>query len=374
MKKFKEWCKKEKIFITIILLVIITRLLILAIAYFSSIKIEFLQPFYGNFLDLFHRYDAPYYIKIAVEGYEFSLEKFSSINFFPFYPILIKIFNLLIGNLIGGPKIIGYLISNISLVIASIYLYKLIRLDFNEDISMKSVFYMLIFPTSFYFSIIYTEGLFLLLTISAFYYARKKQWLVASILGFFISLTRVMGVFIFIPFLIEYLDLNFNSLKISLKKIKKDILYLLLIPAGLFSFMLYQYIKFKDPLAFYHAKSILKINYSSFAETILSVGKYQLFNRIMFLGFLIFAIIIIIYLYFSEVRLSYIIYSFVLLFVYLSTGKIEAMHRYVAVLFPIYIGMALSSKNKIIEYIYLLTLISLLTFFVILFVNRYSFF
>jgi Gpi18-like mannosyltransferase len=374
MKKFKEWCKKEKIFITIILLVIITRLLILAIAYFSSIKIEFLQPFYGNFLDLFHRYDAPYYIKIAVEGYEFSLEKFSSINFFPFYPILIKIFNLLIGNLIGGPKIIGYLISNISLVIASIYLYKLIRLDFNEDISMKSVFYMLIFPTSFYFSIIYTEGLFLLLTISAFYYARKKQWLVASILGFFISLTRVMGVFIFIPFLIEYLDLNFNSLKISLKKIKKDILYLLLIPAGLFSFMLYQYIKFKDPLAFYHAKSILKINYSSFAETILSVGKYQLFNRIMFLGFLIFAIIIIIYLYFSEVRLSYIIYSLVLLFVYLSTGKIEAMHRYVAVLFPIYIGMALSSKNKIIEYIYLLTLISLLTFFVILFVNRYSFF
>jgi Gpi18-like mannosyltransferase len=374
MKRFKEWCKKNKIFITIILLVIITRLLILAIAYFSSIKIEFNSPYTGSFLDLFHRWDAGYYIRIATKGYDFSLKEFSSINFFPFYPMLIMIFNLIIGNLIGGPKIIGYLISNISLAIAAIYLYKLIRLDFNKNISMRSVFYMLIFPTSFYFSIIYTEGLFLLLTISCFYYARKKQWLTASILGFFISLTRVVGVFIFIPILIEYLDLDFNSLKISFKKIKKDILYLLLIPAGLFIFMLYQYFKFNDPLAFYHAKSVLNINYSLFAETILSVGNYAVFNRIMFLGFLIFTIIMIIYLYFSEIRLSYIVYCLVLLFVYLSTGKIEAIHRYVAVLFPIYIGMALTSKNKILEYIYILALISLLTFFVILFVNRYSFY
>jgi hypothetical protein len=374
MKNFKEWCKKNRIFITIILLVIITRLLIIGIAYFSSIKIEFDEPFQGSFLDLFSRYDAGFYIHIAIEGYEYSAKGLPTINFFPFYPILIKIFNLLIGNLIGGPGIIGYIISNVSLAIAAIYLYLLARLDFDENISIKSVFYMLIFPASFYFSIIYTEGLFLLLTISAFYYARKKQWLIASLLGFFISLTRIPGVFIFIPFLIEYLDLNFNSLKISVKKIKKDILYLLLIPAGLLSFMIYQYITFKDPLAFYHAKSYLNINYSSFAETIVSAGNYHLFNRIMFLGFLIFTLIIIIYLYFSEVRLSYIIYSLVFLFVYLSTGKIEAIHRYVAILFPLYMGMSLSSKNKILEYIYLLILISLLTLFVILFVNRYSFY
>lgn len=374
MKNFKEWCKKEKVFITIIILVIITRLLILAIAYFSSIKIEFSSPFQGSFLDLFIRYDASYYINIAITGYEYSFENFSAINFFPFYSILIGIFNLLIGNLIGGPKIIGYLISNISLAIAAIYLYKLVRLDFNKNISIKSVFYMLIFPASFYFSIIYTEGLFLLLTISAFYYVRKKQWLTASILGFFIALTKIVGVFILIPFLIEYFDLNFNSLKISLKKIKKDVLYLGLIPAGLLSFMIYQYIKFKDPLAFYHTKSTIGINYSSFVETIISAGKYSMFNRIMFLGFLMFAIIMIVYLYFSEVRLSYITYSLVLLFVYLSTGKIEAIHRYIGVLFPIYIGMSLSSKNKILEYIYILISISLLTLFVILFVNRYSFY
>ena len=236
MKKGTE----RKVLILIIAIFIVSRLIIFSIGYLSSFIItkDTFASTNPSILDLFCKWDSGWYLSIEKNGYDYTPGKESSVNFFPLYPLLINLFAFIFGN----PKLMGCLISNISLLLASIYLYKLARLDFDESVSMSSVLLMLIFPTSFFFSIIYTEGLFLFLSISAFYYARKRNWKIVGVLGFFASLTKFIGVFIFIPLLFEYLELNFSSFKLKKEKIKKDMLYLLLIPAGLLSFMVYLYL------------------------------------------------------------------------------------------------------------------------------------
>jgi len=364
--------ENKKIVLKILGIFVISRLLILFVGYLSSLAVAkgkwFSQS--SSLLDLFYRWDSGWYMSIVERGYFCIPGKESSIGFFPLYPLLVKILSFVFVN----AKLTGFIISNVALFLAAIYLYKLVRMDFNRNVAFKSVFYMLIFPTSFFFSIFYTEGLFLFLAIACFYYARKKQWLVASALGFFLSLTRSVGFLIIIPLIFEYLDIDFKNFKIDRKKIKKDVFYLLLIPAGLFSFMFYNYIKFRDALAFSHVQAAWSRKLSFISSTLMNTGSYTLFYKIIFYGFVIFALILIVYLVYSKIRISYIIYSLLFLLFYLSTVLLESMPRYISVLFPIYLGMSLLSKrDKFFEYLFTLFSIALLTLFTILFVNGYWF-
>ena len=45
----------------------------------------------------------------------------------------------------------------------------------------------------------------MVLTILVFYFARKKLWLYAGLVGVLAAMTKLIGVIIFIPLLIEYL-------------------------------------------------------------------------------------------------------------------------------------------------------------------------
>jgi len=382
MRLIKNLLGQRKILFEILSIFIVSRLLIVVIAYLSNLIIikdwwfsKFPKP--DSLLNLFFKWDSQWYMSIVEKGYFYIPGKESSVGFFPLYPMLVKVFSMIFRN----PKLTGFIISNIALLSAAIYFYKLVIFDFEDTkVASKTVFYMLISPLSFFFSIFYTEGLFLFLTISAFYYARKKQWLIASILGFFVSLTRAPGIFIIVPLLIEYFAVDFKSFKIDFKKIKKDILYLLLIPAGLFTFMFYSYVKFNDALAYFHAqyfhaqRAPVQRGFVFVFATLKSALYYPLFFNIIFIGSVILALILILYLIYAKVRISYIVYSSLLLFLYLSLGALEGIPRYISVLFPIYLGMALlANRSKFLEYFFSLSSIMLLTLFTILFVNGYWF-
>lgn len=367
----------QKILKEVLSIFIVSRLLIIFIGYLSNlviIKGRFFSSFpaSGSLLNLFFKWDSQWYMSIVENGYFYTPGEESSVSFFPFYPMLVKFFSSIFGN----PELIGFIISNLALLFAAIYLYKLIMFDFKDSrIASKTVFYMLIFPLSFFFSIFYAEGLFLFLAISSFYYARKKQWLIASILGFFLSLTRIVGVLIFIPFLIEYFDINFKTFKINFRKIKKDIIYLLLVPAGLFSYMFYLYIKFNDAFCFSSALFVKGKKLTSIFTTLgNSINYYSVFYNIIFIGSVIFALVLIFYLIYLKIRVSYIIYSLLLLFVYLSSGHLEGTPRFIGILFPLFLGASLlANKNKFLDYSFTLFSVMLLTLFTILFVNGYWF-
>jgi len=125
-------------------------------------------------------FDGEHYLSIAIFGYK-NLEQ----AFFPVYPLLISFFSRpfssdLISSLVNS-TIVGLIISNASLLLALIFLWELIRIDFSKEIAYLTIILILIFPTSFYFGAVYNESLFLLLSVLSFYCARKGNWFLAGI-------------------------------------------------------------------------------------------------------------------------------------------------------------------------------------------------
>ena len=197
-------------------------------------RLEWEHPVY-SWLDIWGQWDTGWYLDIANNWYaaEAHYQNFCNYAFFPFYPTLIK----LLGAVIGNHFYAGLIISNASLLGAAILLYKLVELDHDREVALRSVKYLFIWPTSFILSGVLSEALFLMLVIGCFYYARKGAWLKAGITGFFLSLTRVPGVCVGIPLLYDYMkEKNFR-----LKSIRIDILALALLPLGLLVFCVYNY-------------------------------------------------------------------------------------------------------------------------------------
>ncbi|KKT67036.1 MAG: hypothetical protein UW61_C0017G0013, partial [Candidatus Curtissbacteria bacterium GW2011_GWC1_44_33] len=134
-------------------------------------------------------------------------------------------------------------ISNFALLLALYGIYKLLKLDFEEKIVRFAIIILLLFPTSFYLGAVYTESLFLALSIWAFYFARKRNWFWASFLGMFAAGTRVIGVLLFPIFWIE-------ALQGKGKKFEIKYLWLFLIPLGILAYMYYLKIRWGDPFVF----------------------------------------------------------------------------------------------------------------------------
>src|SRR3989344_6677682 len=192
-------------------------------------------------------FDGEHYLSISIFGYR-NLEQ----AFFPVYPGIISVIAKPISfdfpSLIFNSIYIGLFISSLAFLISLILMFDLIRLDFSKKISFWTLVVLLIFPTSFYFASLYSESLFLLLSVGAFYSARKQKWWLAGILGMIASATRVFGVIIFFALLIEAWQQ---------KKSIKEILGIFLIPLGLLIYMYYQWQTVGDPLAFYNLQTLV---------------------------------------------------------------------------------------------------------------------
>lgn len=153
------------------------------------------RPFSAGWANLLFapaaRWDSIWYLQIAHSGY-FSRE---STAFFPLYPGLVR----LGAALLGSAVLAGVLISLASFVAGVYLLYLLARLDLSEDAARTTVYLLAFFPTALFFSAVYTESLFLVLSVGAFYAARQERWTVASVLGCLAALARANGVLIVLP-------------------------------------------------------------------------------------------------------------------------------------------------------------------------------
>ncbi|MFC4770016.1 mannosyltransferase family protein [Effusibacillus consociatus] len=198
-------------------------------------------------IDNFVRWDSLWYIRIAHEGYRWD----QPAAFFPLYPYLMGALHDTLGL---SYRIAGLLIANAAFLLAIYLLLRLLAMDYPRETVVKALTLLVVFPTSFYFSAVYTESLFLFLTVGCFYCIRERQWLWAGVFGFFASMTRNTGILLVLPFLYEYLA----DKKFQWKEIRADILLIGLIPAGIAAYMILLYTKIGDPLGFVHAQKYWK--------------------------------------------------------------------------------------------------------------------
>jgi hypothetical protein len=154
-------------------------------------------PGWHNLFTAFQHQDALWYLHIATIGYK-PLD--GSAAFFPLYPYLIRIVSPLLG---GHPLAAALLISHVCFFLALVFLYDLTRTEFSQGVARRTVLYISIFPTAFFFFAPYSESTFLLFSVLAFWGARNGKWPVAGIAGFLAALTRSIGVFVAVGLALE---------------------------------------------------------------------------------------------------------------------------------------------------------------------------
>jgi hypothetical protein len=154
-------------------------------------------PGWHNFFSAWERWDALWFLRIAVGGYE---DSDLSAAFFPLYPVLIRGLSTVFG---GHPLAAALVISNLSFLGALVVLGELTREMFGTLMARRTVLYIALFPTAYFFLAPYTESLFLLLSAGAFLAARRQRWEWAGMCGALAAATRSIGLVLILPLAIE---------------------------------------------------------------------------------------------------------------------------------------------------------------------------
>ena len=207
-----------------ILIVITAKILVLSIGYIVTYMNNGPASSLTILMNMFNRWDAPHYVDIAKNWYVNTGDPANFIVFFPLYPILIRLFTVDLSYI----NLSALIVSNVSSLIAFLYLYKLAKLEFNEGIAVKAVLFLSVFPTAYFLSAPYTEGLFFALVIASVYYARLGKWQFAGLLSLFAALTRMAGLLLLPVLLVEY----FHQKDWKPRKIDTNILWAFLALAG----------------------------------------------------------------------------------------------------------------------------------------------
>src|SRR5947209_3062139 len=206
------------------------------------------------------RWDASWYLVIAHYGYRPDLGAFTSARtaFFPLYPLGLRAVTLL-----GSPPVLaGVLLSIGALAVALYGIHRLTALEIGsrtaagaaraargaiaperdgQAVPRLAVLVTAFAPMTFFFSAVYSESLYLALSVGLFLCARRGRWAAAGVLGGLAAATRSAGMLLLLPALILYLygprtdrahDLPPDRMPWTRYRVRLDLLWLGLIPAG----------------------------------------------------------------------------------------------------------------------------------------------
>jgi hypothetical protein len=145
------------------------------------------DPGWHNLFTAWERFDGLWFLRIADAGY--GLDD-GSAAFFPLYPLAIRVSSFL---LLDHPFAASLLVSNAAFFGALVMTYLLTEMELGARRARTTVALVAFFPTSYFFLMPYSESLFLLLAVTAFWGARRGRWALAGAAGALAALTRSVG-------------------------------------------------------------------------------------------------------------------------------------------------------------------------------------
>lgn len=177
--------------------------------YLGHASHRFLEPVAGGWagvanwwLNPWTYFDSLHYIRIAQHGYTPQ-----TATFFPFYPLLLS----LAGSNEIALALWGIVLSNACFLVALWLLYRLTLLDYDETTARRAVWLLAFFPTSVFFSAVYTESWFLCWLLAAFLCARHQKWVWAGACGLVAALTRNSGFLVCAALLLDWNRARVNA-------------------------------------------------------------------------------------------------------------------------------------------------------------------
>jgi hypothetical protein len=153
----------------------------------------------GNLLvSPFARWDSVWYLAIAHGGYDHQLAR---TEFFPLYPLLMR----WLGVVVGSELVAGIVISCLAFGVALVLLYRLAALELGAEAARACVLLLAFSPMAWAFSAVYTESLFLALSLGCILRARAGSWGWAGILGARAAASRAEGLTLIVPLIFMFL-------------------------------------------------------------------------------------------------------------------------------------------------------------------------
>lgn len=322
-----------------------------------------------NFLSVWSNFDGIRFLAIAQEGYG-TPHTFYSYSLFPLYPTLIRYFSFL-----GGYLVSGLIISHLCLVLSAVIFVKLAAFDLPKKQIKTALILISIFPSAFFLGSIYSESLFLLLTLLSFYFARQNKFLFAVIMAMLASYTRSLGILLWPALIIEYLQqsqFRYQSI------FKPRFLFLLIPPLGFISYLHYLTVNTSHvfnflpslptklillhQIFFRYIKMAIFINHAS---PLFFVVLTEIIIGTLFLLLLIFS--------YRKLRLSYWVYFLLAYIIPTFWGNFVGMPRFMLVVFPAFLFLSplLERQHPFVRYFYYLVSILLLFINLSLFVRGY---
>ncbi len=283
--------------------------------------------------------DATRYIDIARHGYVTTGENAINLVFYPLYPLLMR----WLGWLTFSLPLAGVIISHVGYCAASILLYELMLLDGDRRNAWDAVLLLSLYPFSLFALGVFTEGLFLALSIGCLYALRKRNFLAAGVVGFFAALTRTQGMLLFFPAVYEWVTLRFGPKK---EKLRWQDAFLLLIPAGFGVYLginaalwgnCFQFLKFEAGEPWYQSTQWIGENISLQYRLARDYPGLAWFIYYLQIALYFAALAVLGYGVYKKERMMYLLYGGVYLgFTYLSGWMISG-GRYMLCCVPLFI-------------------------------------
>ncbi|MFH1561193.1 MAG: hypothetical protein ABID04_01275 [Patescibacteria group bacterium] len=332
-------------------------------------------------------FDGEHYTQIAAGGYGQHEQAF-----FPAYPRLIGLFQPFIHSFILS----GVFISS-SFFLLSLWLLAILLKDTgeNEQTIKKCLLWLVVFPGSFYFVSVYTESMFLFLALLAFYFARKKNWLLAGLVAGLASATRFVGIFLLPALLFEYYETvskrgMAERLSVAKERVKKfsfsylthlfksrwahvkNTFFILLSSWGLLAYGswlnktvgdFFYFIKVQPEFGAQRTVNRITMIYQVFWRYLKMIVTVDVTNPIYLtiwlevLTAILFLILLILGWWKLKIHRSWLVFATLAYVLPPLTGTFSSMPRYILICFPCFLVLA---KLKLPRWLYLLSFLLLL--------------
>lgn len=319
----------------------------------------------NKWIDGWVRWDSMWYEALVNNQPRFLPAGHSSANFFPLYSGAAWLASWPWRAVLDHERAFyvgGLLVSSVSFLLGLIAVERLARKLAGDEVAVRTVWLIAVFPFSFFLTAVYADALYLCLAAWSLTCAYEQRWRSACALAALAAMTRIPGLALYPAIVLEYLrrhDFNWRSLF-------DDLPSFAILAAGPLAIAAYYFLRYGDPLAFLHARqqgwnrasgfAALQRDYRYFlGDWSISctgladcVREFEPTRRALGVWYLALPPISVALVLYARRLLGVGLTTWVVLSVFMGlVNGLDGTGRFTSVLFPVFIAAALLLRSRI---------------------------